>query len=57
MNVQPPPERLEQTVARLIADFRPGVYSGHAPTIGDIVEVIRYGFGDVEANLIKITVH
>jgi hypothetical protein len=52
-----PIARVDEAVARLVASMDANPYTGHALTIRDVVETVRYAYGDKAARSVKITVH
>jgi len=44
-------------VAKLIRQMDPNPYTGRPPSVQDIVDVVRIGYGDDEARMVRITVH
>lgn len=46
-----------ETVAKLVREMDPNPYTQHAPTVRDIVDVVRMAYGDDEARMVRITVH
>lgn len=46
-----------ETVAKLVREMDPNPYTQHAPTVRDIVELVRRAHGDDAARAVKITVH
>ena len=51
--------RVEQLVAKMVRDFEPNPWSGHALTIDIIIAVVRRSFGERAARRAEkmITVH
>ena len=44
-------------VAKLVREMDPNPFTQHAPTVQDVIDVVRRAYGDEAARAVRITVH
>jgi hypothetical protein len=44
-------------VTKLVWEMKPNPFTQHAPTVQDVIDIVRRAYGDEAADAVKITVH